>query len=291
MKRIIRNAYTSGRLTAYLYLAVFIIVTTGMIFVFPESLSASGATTTLHIVKYSSDGKTVMAEKTVDYQWMESNLPVLGDGTTHYYHQGPVFEGDVWDPSETVNLKDKGAVKGTAVRDLCDLVGGMEAGGEVVIKAVDGFAVTLAYSNIYDPLDIQGTVALCWYKAPDADNAKTGEFGYPADDEFNSAIKIVIMAGTANQQGQYVFGNNDMKICMPEEKYQHFYSGLPSTNGLSGKWISEIRIYSTTPPPQQTGEVIPYETQTEAPWRSIGFGAAGLVLVLTGAGIAIRKNS
>jgi hypothetical protein len=45
---------------------------------------------------------------------MEANLPVQGDGATHYYHQGPVFEGDKWDPEETANLKDKGAVMGAA---------------------------------------------------------------------------------------------------------------------------------------------------------------------------------
>jgi len=103
-------------------------------------------------------------KKTVDYKWMMQNLPVCGDGTTHYYHQGPVFEGDAWDPSETVNLKDKGAVKGTNIKDLCDLVGGMTEGGEVVIHAEDGYEITLAYSNIYQPLDIQGPVVYAGIK-------------------------------------------------------------------------------------------------------------------------------
>jgi hypothetical protein len=259
---------------------------------FPVRITAAGATTTLHIVKYNPDGKTVKTEKTVDYKWMINNLPVQGDGVTHYYHQGPVFEGDVWDPTETLNLKDKGAVKGTAVRDLCDLAGGMEEGGEIIFKAVDGFALTLAYANIYNPPDVQGQVVLCWYKGPDAGaaNGESREYGYPADDEYNSAMQLIIMAKIANSQGQYVFGNQDMKISMPEEKYQHFYSGLPSTNGLSGKWISEIRIYSKSAPPQPTDAALPYSTQPEIPWRSIGFGLAGIVLVIMGIVLFLRNK-
>ncbi len=54
--------------------------------------SVGAATTEVHIVRYAADGATVLQETTVDYRWMEENLPVLGDGETHYYHQGPVFD-------------------------------------------------------------------------------------------------------------------------------------------------------------------------------------------------------
>ena len=49
------------------------------------------ATTQVQIVKYANDGTTVLASQTVNYSWMAANLPVWGDGTTHYYAQGPVF--------------------------------------------------------------------------------------------------------------------------------------------------------------------------------------------------------
>ncbi len=49
------------------------------------------ATTQVQIVKYANDGTTVLASQTVNYIWMAANLPVWGDGTTHYYAQGPVF--------------------------------------------------------------------------------------------------------------------------------------------------------------------------------------------------------
>ena len=109
------------------------------------------ASTEVHIVKYASDGTTILSETTKTYEWMEANLPVLGDGVTHYYHQGPVFMDDPdpvveqelrWNPDEDTNVqeKDNGAVKGTNLKDLCDLVGGMSAGEEVRIKASDGFS-------------------------------------------------------------------------------------------------------------------------------------------------------
>ncbi len=101
-------------------------------------------TTAVHVVKYAADGTTILNETTVTYLWMEANLPVQGDGKTHYYHQGPVFVKDKegqWDVNETTNFKDEGAVKGTDVKDLCNLVGGMNAGDEVMIKAIDGYHV------------------------------------------------------------------------------------------------------------------------------------------------------
>ena len=52
---------------------------------------ALAATTQLHIVKYANDGTTILSEKTLTWQEMESSLPVKGDGATHYYHQGPVL--------------------------------------------------------------------------------------------------------------------------------------------------------------------------------------------------------
>lgn len=116
---------------------------------------AAGQTESVHVVRYAGDG-SVLNETTVTYQWMEANLPIHGDGTTHYYHQGPVFEGDKWDENETTNFKDKGAVKGTTVRDLCDLVGGASPGDDVMIHAVDGYHVEFCCENIYEPPQRQG---------------------------------------------------------------------------------------------------------------------------------------
>jgi len=210
----------------------------------PGDALAAGATTELNIVKVAADGSTVIAERTVSHEWMEENLPVYGDGATHYYHQGPVFEGEMWDPSETENLKDKGAVKGTDTRDLCELVGGMRPGDEVRFVAVDGWHTEFAYENVYEPLDRQGRIVLAWYNGEEpADGEKYGT-GYPGVEGYHTAMQIVFMAGTTNEAGQYVFGNEDMRVSLPQEEYQHFYQGYPSTNGLSGKWIAELIIHS-----------------------------------------------
>jgi hypothetical protein len=204
---------------------------------------AAEPTTSVRVAKYAADGTTVVAEESVDYQWMEANLPVQGDGVTHYFHQGPVFEGDKWDPDETANLKDKGAVMGTDIKDLCDLVGGMADDDTVVICAADGYCVDFGYSTVYEPPERQGPIVLCWYNGEGAGGAEAQGEGYPPS--YYNAMQLLFMAETTNEDGKYVFGNCDMHECLPEEA-QHFYGELyPSTNGLSVKWISEILVHSS----------------------------------------------
>ena len=80
----------------------------------PTEASAAG-TTSLTIKKLASDGKIILAERTVDYKWLmdPANIDVMGDGETHYYHQGPVFIDDPddeteqmlrWNPEEDTNV-------------------------------------------------------------------------------------------------------------------------------------------------------------------------------------------
>ena len=285
--------------------AVRFLLLTGLLFMLvdaPTPAVAAGATTELHIVRYAADGTTILAERTVSYQWMEENLPVYGDSVTHYYHQGPVFEGDMWDPSETQNLKDKGAVMGTNARDLCDLVGGMSPGDEVSFVAVDGWHTEFAYENVYEPLERQGPIVLAWFNGAEPEFGEKYGTGYPGLEGYHTAMQIVFMAGTTNEVGQYVFSNEDMRVSLPQEKYQHFYQGFPSTNGLSGKWITRLIIYSQeeAPPAASSAQPVPTEplaevaeTQTEIPssesesaglltpmlWLALGLGVIGLALI------------
>jgi hypothetical protein len=273
---------------------LFLIVVVSTVSV--PAVQAAGATTSVRVIKYSDDGTEIATGKTFTYQWLEQNLPVVGDGTTHYYHQGPIFEGDVWDPDETNNLKDKGAVKGTALKDLCELVGGMGPGDEVAVYAVDGWHTEFAYSNIYEPSDAQGIITLCWFKGDDSQPGEDFGSGYPANDAFNSAIQIVFISATTNNEGKHVFGNTDMKIAFPEEKYQHFYEGLPSTNGLSGKWIHEVRIYRSVTTPVVEAVLLTNnnnieETTKSIPWLVIILGAAGLILICLAIYIQIKRRA
>jgi hypothetical protein len=255
----------------------------------PPVVQAAGSTAEISIVKYAVDGTTIISERTVSYQWMEANLPVYGDGHTQYYHQGPVFEGDMWDPSRTANLKNKGAVMGTSIRDLCELVGGMASEDEVRLVAVDGWSTRFAYQNIYEPLDRQGTIVLCWYKGPDPVSGDIYGAGYPGVEGYNEAIQVVFMSGLKNTDGRYVFGNDDMRSCLPEEDYQHFYQGLPSTSGLSGKWIARLEILSQEEatsvgpilPDNQDPGTTDRRTNSMEPviWVVLGCGVAGIAFI------------
>ena len=267
---------------------------------FPASSAlAAGATSSVHVVKYAADGVTVVDEQTVSYQWMEDNLPKCGDGVTHYYLQGPTFDpNNLWDENETVDLslKDKGAVMGTNVADLCDLVGGMVPGDEVLMHAADNWTIKFKYANVYEPQDRQGIIALCWYNGEEAKQGEKYGIGYPGNVKgYRTALQIVIMAKTTNSEGEYIFGNADMQATMPaEEGYSHFFEGIwPSTNGLSGKWIDGIFIYPTgTAPeiPESDEHAAPTDSPTKVPWLAIGLGSAGLLLVGVAVYFVVRKK-
>jgi uncharacterized protein YjdB len=190
----------------------------------PLPAHAAEPTTDVRVVKYASDEKTVLSKRTVTCRWMETNLPVRGDGVTHYYQQGPVFNSPPgpWDENETANLKDKGALKGTDIRDLCNLVVGMSTVDEIQIKASDGFSRRFSYTNVCEPQSCQGPIVLCWYR--DGDRIP----------DFEEGLQIVFFAD------DNVFGNWDMHESLAPE-YRYNYSDVyPSANGLSVKWISEM---------------------------------------------------
>ena len=223
------------------FAAIFIILVFCVI-----AIAGAAPTTSLHIVRYAADGVTVLNETTVDYQWLEKNLPVMGDGVTHYYHQGPVFVDDKegqWDVNETTNFKDEGAVKGTAVRDLCNLVGGMAPGDDVMIKAPDGYHVEFGYDNVYNPLPRQGPIVVCWYNGEETRVGERQGVGYPP--AYFTGMRLVFFADTSvNSEGKHVFGNTDMRVVMPAEQIHLFDDLYPSTSGYTVKWIDEIRIYT-----------------------------------------------
>jgi hypothetical protein len=215
----------------------------------------AASTTSVHLVKYASDEKTILAERNVDYQWMKNNLPVYGDGVIHYYHQGPVFPEewekvwgavytekpyDIWDPTRSVNLKDKGAVKGTALKDLCVLAGGLAPGEKVKIKAEDGFSKIFPYPNVYTPSASQGPIVLCWSKD-----------GQEVPD-YSDGMQLIFFSQVTNGEGKYVFGNWDMRQSFPQE-YWHFYETYPTTTGYTVKYVSEIAVYSQEAPPASPG--------------------------------------
>jgi len=192
----------------------------------------------INIIKVDPEGE-VLENITVDHQYMKDNLPQAGDGRTHYYHQGPVVFGwervhpdeplDIWDPEETVNYqtKDMGAVKGTDINDLCELVGGLGSGDEVEISASDGFSKKFSSENVRNPEPRQGPLVIDW-----------------------ASWRLVFLADTSsNPDGLHVFGTYDMHECL-DEKYWHYYyksddkTYNPATTGLSVQNVGIITIYS-----------------------------------------------
>ncbi|NLE76870.1 MAG: hypothetical protein GX605_08980 [Chloroflexi bacterium] len=197
------------------------------------SVLAEG-TTSIRVVKYANDGVTVVSERTMDYTEMQSSLPVQGDGSRTYYHQGPTFDpANLWDPSETVNLKIKGALKGTNLKDLCGLVGGMASGDTVRVMAADGFSKTFDYANVYHPSARQGKIVVAWFSDRDGTVPTWGD-----------GMMLAFFPETVNASGQYVFGNEDMRQTLPENRW-HYFDVYPSSNGLTIKNIAEVAIFAT----------------------------------------------
>lgn len=244
------------------------------------------ATTGIHIVKYASDKTTILAEKNLTYQEMRDTLPVFGDGSTHYYHQGPVFLDDAdaaveqqlrWNPEENTNVMDKdmGAVMGTSVKDLCDLAGGMSIGDTVVIKSSDGMSKEFAYKNVYSPPSRQGPMVITWSCSGIASCAGA----YP-DTGYSDGMRLVFFADTSvNPWGAHVFGNYDWHESA-DKHYWYFYNGdggelYPTTTGVSMKYVSEILIYSSK------------SAASSSMWQAAGGGSASR---LPGAGSEIPAD-
>lgn len=212
-----------------------------------DMVLATTPTTSVTIIKYDTDGTTILDQETVTWEWMRDNLPVQGNGITHYYHQGPTFDDSTeelkWDPGETVNVdsRDYGACKGTDVKDLCDLVGGASAGDTIKIKASDNFAKWFDYENVYTPKPEQGKMVVTWYTT----DMPEGDSGYVPD--YYSGMRLVFFAQTLNPDGKHVFGDWDMHETLAESRWHYYYDGKmwPSSSGLSVKYVRYIEIYSS----------------------------------------------
>jgi hypothetical protein len=200
------------------------------------------------ITKYDEDGTTVLAQETITYVEMESDLPVQGDGETEYFHQGPTFDPEnLWDPDETENLKSVGVVKGTDLKDLCDLVNGASSGDTVQVRAEDDFYRNFHYESIYGTDPDHPQFVITWWRDGD---------GYVPD--YESGMRLVFFTDDA------VFGNYDMQQYLVEDDWHYYSEGgvdYPSCHGLSVKYIDEIRIY-TGEIPQWQLELVGATNQT-----------------------------
>jgi hypothetical protein len=259
--------------------------------VISASPALAAGTTEVRVVKYASDGTTVLDEVTVTLAEMMADspeLPIYGDGETHYIFQGPIFQGewetahpgqtwndtpicegdiipgtsvvfedapscipyDRWNPEEDTNCggggvpKDLGAVKGTAVNDLCNLVGGLSPGDTVRILAFDGFSRSYPTEVFTDPAPALGPGVLCWY-TKDCRESFSGTGYVP---EFSVGMRFAFLSDTStNPWGAHIFGIKDMVENLPPECWHFFYDSgqfYPSCGGHQIKWVSDIVIYT-----------------------------------------------
>ena len=231
---------------------------------------ASAATTSLTITKLASDGTTVLGEKTVTFQELRDGvladgtpIDIMGDGETRYYHQGPVFIDDPdeeteqmlrWNPEEDKNwdTKDMGALKGTNLKDLCNLVGGMADGDRIKVRASDGWYKYFAYKNVYQYSSVEGPMVVCWYQ--DGKYPDTGYYDGMRLVWFAEATWKVGPTDIAGLPSGYyhVFGNWNWHEAADPEYWYYYWSGgekYPTTTGISGKYVANLTIYSTQAPP------------------------------------------
>ena len=212
------------------------------------------ASTEVTITKYDPYG-TVLDTETVTCQWMMENLPVQGDGVTHYYFQGPTFNPDIlWDTTESINVgsRDYGACMGTDVKDLCDLVGGAPLGSEVEIKARDNFAKNFAAEDINNPEPEQGKLVITWYVTDHPDPRENR--GYVWEGTYTKGPRLIFFADdSTNPWGWHVFGAWNMHETLAEEYWHYYYhtptEKWPSSSGLSVKYVNQINIYTSCTSP------------------------------------------
>jgi len=260
----------------------------------------NGSTTEVTISRIASDNLTPVMEVTRIYQWMQANLPVHGDGTTHYYSQGPTFDAtDPWDDAEWKNIipdRDWGAVMGTNVADLCDLVGGGNPGYPIQISGSDNLRRDFSYESVYQPNPRQGPLVVTWRK----------DGMYP-NSGYDEGMRLIMFADAKkntygwNTSGWHVFGNADMRDSW-EPRYWYNFTQYgeewPSSGGTSVKYVRYIRVFTPDPVPPpvadfsanvRTGHVINGDFETGpafAPWVSTS-GAT----IYTGTTTAYRKGN
>ncbi len=189
-----------------------------------EKLDGSGAVVSSKIIYWAdiiADSKT---------------YPVIGgESGTRYSFQGLVYEEDGeklgeglgWDLDEKYvdgNYKVSEVVKGTAIKNLSDAVGGMNESDEIrFICSLDGWTTVLEYDNIYNPPARMGTAFLAWYS-----NGKTVP-------DYSQGPRLFFTSD------DNVFSHADMYYTI-DEAHWHYNSGRASAGGISAQMVDLIQI-------------------------------------------------
>ena len=173
---------------------------------------------------------------------MENNLPVIGDGTTVYKFEGLTLNSsNLWDQEETYpgGFKISNVVKGSRVRDLTELVGGMGSGTAVTFVASDGFETTLPYSSIYTNPAVQarqGDAILAWW----------GDGQYVP--KYADGMRLFF-----TPDGDHVYGQWDMHETLPSQYWRYNFQDMCSTRHAPDFQQNTSRLLRSIPLRNQTG--------------------------------------
>ncbi len=149
---------------------------------------------------------------------------------------------------ENIDSWDMGAVLGTDVKDLCNLVSGGASPGDVIeIRAIDNLNKKFDYEDVYDPEPEQGKMVITWY------TDETGEGASGFVPYYSTGMRLIFFAQTTNPDDKYVFGEWDMHETLAASRWHYYYGSSssdggsdaywPSSSGLSVKWASDIIIH------------------------------------------------
>ncbi len=223
----------------------------------------------LSVVKKSADG-TVLSSVSVSYEELKKKFAVIGDGTGTYSIQGPVMDEylesvGMWDEQETFppcgsssdpRYKVHEAVKGTPLKDVLSLAGGIQAGDAVTLIADDGFRHTFtdAYRYVYSPDPAMGTMFLAWSK-----DGSDGLSAYP------ETYRLFFTSDDS------VFSLHDMNVSMAAEDYGWYAGKYPSSALLS---VQNIKIIEVTTKSASPASPVPFAAVFA------GLGAAFLLFAM-----------
>ncbi|MCK9312515.1 MAG: hypothetical protein M0P20_00455 [Methanocorpusculum sp.] len=213
-----------------------------------SDFSAPPAVTSITVKKITTDG-TIISETSKSWEELRTGFDVIGDGKLIYAVQGPVMNShagtdESWDVNEefpaaytNARFKVEDTVKGTSVKDLVDLVGGMDKGDLLRFTSADGVVTEFVngYAYLYNPEPEMGTMFLAWSR-----NGVDGPSGY--DNMFR--LFFTSNENTKDPLGYRVYSLYDMKLSMTEEDYGLYHSSevLPSTAQISAYQIDSIEI-------------------------------------------------
>jgi len=195
--------------------------------------AASAATEEVQVIRYADNNYSVVeASATRNLTELQLMTNVYSNGQV--YFQGPTFDpDDPWgDGGQNMILYYDH--NGTYVRNMTDLVGGMNDGDEIRVQASDGMSRYFGYDNVYIPDARQGDMILAWWD---------DQYGFVPDYAEGIRLFFYTPPSTYGVDDSLNLTLRDMQASF-DPWYSYNYSGTwPSAKGLSVKYVQYLKVY------------------------------------------------